>query len=761
MARHLCAVDVGTSSARVGIFDAHGRMTACAEHPVRIHRPAPDHAEHDSEDIWAAVCAATRRAVAAAGISGDDVAAIAFDATCSLVARDTDGRPVSMSLTGEDRWDTIVWHDHRAMAEAELCTATGHAVLDRVGGVMSPEMQTPKLMWLKRRLPQAWARIGHLFDLADFLSWKASGSTARSQCTLACKWAYLPHEAEPWARDHLAAVGLDDPMGRGARPPRGGAPGSDPGPLTPPAAEELGLSTACRVGAGLVDAYAGALALLGPFGRNAYELDRRAALIGGTSSCVMTLSPRPTAFAGSWGPYHGVTLPDLWVTEGGQSASGALLDHVVRLHRSGGEPTPDLVGRVIRRIGELRARDGAGFAERLHVLPDFHGNRSPLADPRALGVVSGLDVDASFDGLCALYWRTAVALALGVRHILEAIRGAGRTIDVLHLTGGHARNPLLLELYGDVTGCEVVTTGDDNAMLRGTAMLAACAAGFHDGPVAAAEAMGAGDTVRTPDRRARRRYDVDYEVFLALHAHRREVDRAIERRGSAERAAALFSGRRLVIFDCDGVVVDSEPIALAVLKAHIEDHGAGVDDAELAARTLGRSAAEAYAGIQEAWGVRIDEADAAHIQERLFARFRSELTAITGVERLLDRLAARGIAHCLASSSSPRRLDVALTATGLADRFAGCVFSATMVARGKPAPDLFLHAARTLGVEPADCLVIEDSAVGIEAARRAGMTVIGFLGGGHAVGRDYETRLRAARPDAIVTRFDDLAELLD
>ena len=761
MARHLCAVDVGTSSARVGIFDEHGRMAASAEHPVRIHRPAPDHAEHDSEDIWAAVCAATRAAVMAAGISGDAVAAIAFDATCSLVARDADGRPVSVSITGADRWDTIVWHDHRALAEADQCTATGHAVLDRVGGVMSPEMQTPKLMWLKRRLPQAWARIGHLFDLADFLTWKASGATARSQCTLGCKWAYLPHEAEPWARDHLAAVGLDDLTERGALPARAVAPGTDLGPLTAKAARELGLSPDCRVGAGLVDAYAGALALLGPFGRTASELDRRAALIAGTSSCVMTLSPRPIVFAGSWGPYFGAILPDLWVTEGGQSASGALLDHVIRLHRAGGEPTPDLVERVIRRIGDSRARDGAAFAERLHVLPDFHGNRSPLADPRALGVVSGLDVDASFDGLCALYWRTGVALALGVRHILEAMRAAGRTIDILHLTGGHARNPLLVELYGDVTGCDVVVTGEDNAMLRGTAMLAACAAGLHDGPAAAAEAMRVGDTVRVPDRRAKRRHDVDYEIFLALHAHRREVDRLVERRGSGERAAALLARRRLVIFDCDGVVVDSEPIALAVLKAHIEDRGATVDDAELAARTLGRSAAEAYAGIHEAWGVRIDEADAVDLQERLFARFRSELTAIPGVVRLLDRLAARGIAHCLASSSSPHRLDVALTAAGLADRFTGCVFSATMVARGKPAPDLFLHAARTMGVEPADCVVIEDSAVGIEAAQRAGMAVIGFLGGGHAVGADYEARLRAARPRAIVTSFEDLATLID
>ncbi len=760
MARHLCAVDVGTSSARVGVFDEHGRMTASAEHPVQIQRPAPDHAEHDSEDVWSAVCTATRAAVMAAGISGDDVVAIAFDATCSLVARDADGRPVSVSITGQSRWDTIVWLDHRAMAEAELCTSTGHAVLDRVGGVMSPEMQTPKAMWLKRHLPQSWSRIHHLFDLADFLTWKASGSTARSQCTLACKWTHRPEEPEPWAPDYLAAIGLDDLLERGAIPARAVPPGTDLGPLTEKAADDLGLTTACRVGAGLVDAYAGALALLGPHGRDARDLERRAALIAGTSSCLMILTREPVAFAGSWGPYLGVTLPQLWATEGGQSASGALLDHVLRLHGAGGEPTPDLVGRVIHRIGELRARDGAGFAERLHVLPDFHGNRSPLADPRALGVVSGLDVDASFDGLCALYWRTAVALALGIRHILDAVRDAGRTIEELHLTGGHARNPLLVELYADVTGCRVVTTLEDNAMLRGTAMLAAHAVGLHGDLVDTAVAMDVGRTVRLPDPEAAGHWDVDHRVFLAMQAHRREIDRLIEQRRSCDRAERRFAGRRLIIFDCDGVVVDSEPIALGVLKAHIEASGVPVDEVDLAARTLGRTAAEVRAGIGEAYGVRIDEADAARLEERLFARFRTELAPIAGVARLLDRLATEGIAWCLASSSSPRRLDVALGATGLAERFAGRVFSAAMVDRGKPAPDLFLLAARTLGVAPADCLVIEDSAVGIEAARRAGMAVIGFLGGGHTAGAGYQDRIRAARPDAVCTNFDEVTTLL-
>ena len=100
--------------------------------------------------------------------------------------------------------------------------------------------------------------------------------------------------------------------------------------------------------------------------------------------------------------------------------------------------------------------EGLALAGRLHVLPDFHGNRSPLGDPFALGVISGLTLDSDFDSLCRLYWRTCVSIALGVRHILETLNTRGYAIDTLHVTGGHTKNALLMELYADATGCTVV-----------------------------------------------------------------------------------------------------------------------------------------------------------------------------------------------------------------------------------------------------------------------------------------------------------------
>lgn len=525
MSSLVCAVDVGTSSARAAIVDRTGRLLGRAEHPIATYRPLPDHAEHDSEDIWFAVCAAVRGARQRAGVAASDVAGISFDATCSLVVRGKGGEQLSVSTSGDARWDTIVWLDHRALAEADECTASGHQVLGFLGGTMSPEMQVPKLMWLKRNFPERWAAAAHVFDLADFLTFKASGSAARSQCTLACKWTYLAHEAEGWRPDFFAAMGVEDLIDRAGLPQRPLPPGTDIGPLTPRAAQELGLSMACRVGSGVIDAYAGALGALGGHAGDIATIHRDVALIAGTSSCVMAMSSEPRSFAGCWGPYYGAVLPGCWLSEGGQSASGALLDHIVRWHAQGGEPDAAAHRRIVARIMELRAIEGHDLAARLHVLPDFHGNRSPHADPYAVGVVSGLTLDSSFDSLCRLYWRTAVAIALGIRHILDAVAAEGHAVERLHVAGGHVRNPLLMELYADATGCVIVEPETEDAVLLGTAMLAATAARLYPDLTGAAVAMSRPGSERRPEPRARARFDRDYRIFLEMHRHRQALDR--------------------------------------------------------------------------------------------------------------------------------------------------------------------------------------------------------------------------------------------
>lgn len=522
------AVDVGTGSARAGVFDSLGRLLGRAEQPILIHRPQPDHAEHDSEDIWQAVGLAARTAREESGVAAADVVGLSFDATCSLVALDDEDRPISVSTTGETRWNTIVWMDHRAIAEAEECTASGHHVLNSVGGVMSPEMEIPKLMWLKRHLPDQWRRYGRILDLADFLTFRASGANSRSCCTVTCKWTYLAHEDVGWRADFLDLAGLHDLAERAALPARAVAVGTPLGKLSDDAAAHLGLTTACDVGAGLIDAHAGALAALGPtLSEGGTSLDRHLGLIAGTSTCHMALSTQPREVAGVWGPYFGAVVPDLWLNEGGQSATGALLDHILEWHAEGRALGSRGHEAVLETIKALRAAEGERFAKRLHVLPDFHGNRSPLADPHAVGVISGLTLDSSLGSLARLYYRTAVGIALGTRHILDALNEKGYAIDHLHIAGGHTKNPLLMELYADATGCKVVSPAEEDVVLQGTAIVAAAAAGLYPDLGAAAAAMARSGEIIEPNAGRRHRYEQDYRVFLTMQDQRSALDSLI------------------------------------------------------------------------------------------------------------------------------------------------------------------------------------------------------------------------------------------
>jgi HAD superfamily hydrolase (TIGR01509 family) len=208
----------------------------------------------------------------------------------------------------------------------------------------------------------------------------------------------------------------------------------------------------------------------------------------------------------------------------------------------------------------------------------------------------------------------------------------------------------------------------------------------------------------------------------------------------------------LVIFDCDGVLVDSEPLAMRVLLAGLAEVGYVIDEAAAYERFLGRSLASMQAVLRKD-GVELSQERLEAMRLRLFDVYREELAPIPGVFATLDRLT---IPRCVASSSQPERLRFSLEVTGLLSRFAPHLFSAAAVAHGKPAPDLFLHAAERMAVAPAACLVIEDSAAGIEAAQRAGMQVFGFVGGGHARSAAYRAKLAALAPALI---FDDISRV--
>jgi HAD superfamily hydrolase (TIGR01509 family) len=201
----------------------------------------------------------------------------------------------------------------------------------------------------------------------------------------------------------------------------------------------------------------------------------------------------------------------------------------------------------------------------------------------------------------------------------------------------------------------------------------------------------------------------------------------------------------LLIFDCDGVLVDSEVLSCQVDADLLTSLGMPYTADEIARQFVGVSLKDMIVRIEAEHGRPLPADFGERINRTLFAKFETDLRPIPGVR---DAILALPHRRCVASSSTPDRIALSLRATGLSDLF-DHLFSSVQVPRGKPAPDLFLHAAKQMGFAPADCLVIEDSIAGVQAARAAGMKVIGFTGGGHC-GPQHGTRLREAGATAAV-----------
>jgi len=210
------------------------------------------------------------------------------------------------------------------------------------------------------------------------------------------------------------------------------------------------------------------------------------------------------------------------------------------------------------------------------------------------------------------------------------------------------------------------------------------------------------------------------------------------------------SRTRLVIFDCDGVLVDSEPVANRTLGQMLRELGLDLTQAQIFEHFVGYSLPHCLRVIEGMLGHPAPDNFLRDLQARTFAAFKTELRAMPGIEQALDLLDAAGLPYCVASSGDHEKMNTTLGITGLLPRFAGRIFSVTQVARGKPAPDVYLFAARQLGAEPTACVVVEDTPPGVQAGAAAGMTVFGFCA------HTPEQKLRAAGAHRT---FDDLRQL--
>lgn len=516
-------VDVGSGSVRAGIFSLSGTLLSHATQKITTVHRSGHRVEQSSQEIWQAVCGCIREALETSGASPQDVAGIGFDATCSLVVLDKNGLPLPVSEEGDAEENVIVWMDHRATEQAERINATRHPVLNYVGGKISPEMETPKILWLKEHRRDIYDRAGQFFDLADFLTWRATGDTARSICTVTCKWTWLAHENR-WDPDYFRTIGLEELADEDFT--RIGqhivAPGTPSGTgLTERAAREMGLPVGTPVAMGLIDAHAGGIGTVGVEDGALSNL----AYVFGTSSCTMTTTAEPAYVPGVWGPYFSAMVPGMWLSEGGQSAAGAAIDQLLAFHpaaqearllaQEAGLPLP--VYLADRALGQCaHASEAAALAAGLHVVPEFLGNRAPFADPHARAIICGLGMEQDLDNLLALYMAGLCGIGYGLRQILDAQRECGVVTKNIAISGGAGQHPLVRQILADACGIPVLTTRCSEPVLLGSAILGAVAGQVSPSVTDAMKQFTHVDRYYYPEENVQALHQRRYDIYKQL-----------------------------------------------------------------------------------------------------------------------------------------------------------------------------------------------------------------------------------------------------
>ncbi|MFK7844607.1 MAG: FGGY-family carbohydrate kinase [Rhodothermales bacterium] len=527
--KYFIGIDVGTGSARAGVFDSSGTCLGVGKKTTTLYRDTGHIVEQSSDDIWSAVCHSVKDAVKAADIDVKHVVGIGFDATCSLVVIGADNKPMPVGSSGDSKRNIMVWMDHRAAEQATRINATKHRVLDYVGGVISPEMETPKLLWLKENQSDIFNNAKHFFDLTDFLTWKASDDLARSVCTVSCKWTYMAHE-QSWDKSYFDEIGLSELSDNNFE--RIGSKIVDAGTslgdgLTKVAAKELGLLKGIPVAAGLIDAHAGGVGTIGAASGDGSPTSRMAYVFG-TSACTMSSSEKEAFVPGVWGPYFSAMVPGLWLSEGGQSAAGEAIAHLLKLHPSYasasieakymGYTLPDYLLHLIDKK-DLAPSDVVSLAKQLVVVPEFLGNRAPFADPNARAIISGLSLNTSVDSLVGLYVAGIVGLGYGLRQILNVQAENGVTPDTVVMSGGAGENSLVRQLIADSANIIVTGPGSEEPVLLGAAMLGAVAGNAHPTLKDAMSTMSSLGDVFTPSKGSvSELHTRRFEAFEALQA---------------------------------------------------------------------------------------------------------------------------------------------------------------------------------------------------------------------------------------------------
>jgi L-ribulokinase len=524
----LVGVDFGTLSARAVVVDAAGGAELGSavhefEHAVMDHRLAatgeqlpPQWALQDPADYVEALRTAVPAALQAAGVAPQDVVGIGTDFTASSpMPVLADGTPLCQVAGFEDRPHAYVklWKHHAAQRQADrinaLAEERGEAWLGRYGGRISSEWEFAKALQVLDEDPEAYERMDRWIEAADWIAWQLCGRETRSICTAGYK-AIHQDGAYP-SEDYLRQLderfaGFVDKLALPLSPL-----GARAGDLTAEAAGWTGLPEGIAVAVGNVDAHVTAPA--------ARAIDPgQMLMIMGTSTCHVMNAEELAEVPGMCGVVRDGIVPGLFGYEAGQTGVGDIFGWVVeqavppRYHEEARARGLDLHAY----LSELAAEQQVG-AHGLVALDWNNGNRSVLVDHELSGLIVGLTLDTRAEDI---YRALVEATAFGTRVILDAFAHAGVPVRELFAAGGLIKNPLVMQIYADVTRMPLHVSGSEQGPALGSAMHAAVAAGVHPDIQAAAAAMGkvSRDAYLPDDARADA-YDSLYEHYVRLHDH--------------------------------------------------------------------------------------------------------------------------------------------------------------------------------------------------------------------------------------------------
>jgi len=500
---YVLGLDLGTESARAGIFTLTGKPVAFASQGYKLFHPRPGWAEQNPDEWWSALVTAVRAVLDKSGVAKEEIVGMSADCTsCTVVAMDEHFQPLRPA---------ILWMDVRAAPQARRIAESGHTALKYNGhGNVSAEWMPCKALWVKENEPEIYQKAKYLGEFTDWLTQRLTGEWVGSINNTSIRW-YYDRDAGGWPEDFYDQIGLGDLLAK--FPQKILDMGTVAGQLQPHVAAELGLMPGIPVAEGGVDAFVAMIGLnvLSP---------GKMAFITGSSHLQLGQSAQPFHAKGVFGAYTDAVLPGQYTVEGGQVSTGSVINWFKENFCGKEAALAAERGMDVYTILNELAADVPPGSEGLIVLDYWQGNRTPYVDPEARGIMRGFSLKHTTGHV---FRAIMEGIAYGTEHILRTFNSNGYTVEEMVVAGGATNSPLWLQIHADVSNVPIAIPAVADAPALGSAILAAVGAGLYPDVATAAAKMVHTKSQILPDPARHEQYKFFVDQYIATYPPLQEL----------------------------------------------------------------------------------------------------------------------------------------------------------------------------------------------------------------------------------------------